>query len=52
LHNRAGGSADNINQTYTVNASSEVANGVWKLRAQDKASIDTGYISQFKLTFP
>ncbi|MFD9607776.1 M28 family metallopeptidase [Streptomyces sp. NPDC059083] len=52
LHNRAGGSADNINQTYTVNASSEVANGVWKLRVQDKASADTGYINSFKLTFP
>ncbi|MEU6625298.1 M28 family metallopeptidase [Streptomyces litmocidini] len=52
LSNRAGGSADNINQTYTVNASSEVANGVWKLRVQDKASVDTGYISGFKLTFP
>ncbi|MEU0406039.1 proprotein convertase P-domain-containing protein, partial [Streptomyces sp. NPDC006197] len=43
---------DNINQTYTVNASTEVANGTWKLRVQDKASIDTGYISGFKLTFP
>ncbi|XIE80289.1 M4 family metallopeptidase [Streptomyces sp. SBR177] len=52
LHNRAGGSADNINQTYTVNASTEVANGTWKLRVQDKASIDTGYINSFKLTFP
>ncbi|ROQ34462.1 Zn-dependent metalloprotease [Streptomyces sp. PanSC19] len=52
LSNRAGGSADNINQTYTVNASSEVANGTWKLRVQDKASIDTGYINSFKLTFP
>ncbi|MFF9848550.1 M4 family metallopeptidase [Streptomyces litmocidini] len=52
LSNRAGGSADNINQTYTVNASSEVANGAWKLRVQDKASIDTGYINSFKLTFP
>ncbi|MFD5327076.1 M4 family metallopeptidase [Streptomyces sp. NPDC127092] len=52
LHNRTGGSADNINQTYTVNASSEVANGVWKLRVQDKAAIDTGYINSFKLTFP
>ncbi|MEU8758016.1 M28 family metallopeptidase [Streptomyces sp. NPDC048659] len=52
LHNRAGGSADNINQTYTVNASSEVANGVWQLRVQDKAAADTGYINQFKLTFP
>ncbi|GGU92649.1 hypothetical protein GCM10010275_32280 [Streptomyces litmocidini] len=52
LSNRAGGSADNINQTYTVNASTEVANGTWKLRVQDKASADTGYISGFKLTFP
>ncbi|MFF9913961.1 M28 family metallopeptidase [Streptomyces sp. NPDC013457] len=52
LHNRSGGSADNIVQTYTVNASSEVANGAWKLRAQDRAAIDTGYINSFKLTFP
>ncbi|MFJ6404785.1 M4 family metallopeptidase [Streptomyces hydrogenans] len=52
LHNRTGSSADNIQQTYTVNASSEVANGVWKLRVQDKASADTGYINSFKLTFP
>ncbi|MEU7034716.1 M28 family metallopeptidase [Streptomyces sp. NPDC046237] len=52
LHNRSGGSADNIVQTYTVNASSEVANGAWTLRAQDRASADTGYINSFKLTFP
>ncbi|GGY25586.1 M28 family metallopeptidase [Streptomyces omiyaensis] len=52
LHNRSGGSADNINQTYTVNASGEVANGAWKLRVQDKAGADTGYINSFKLTFP
>ncbi|WP_436848702.1 M4 family metallopeptidase [Streptomyces asoensis] len=47
-----GGSSDNINTTYTVNASSEVANGVWKLRVQDNAAQDTGYINSFKLTFP
>ncbi|MEU3431045.1 M28 family metallopeptidase [Streptomyces gardneri] len=52
LSNRSGGSADNIVQTFTVNASSEVANGAWKLRVQDKASVDTGYINNFKLTFP
>ncbi|WP_406053940.1 M4 family metallopeptidase [Streptomyces sp. NBC_01077] len=51
LHNRTGGSADNIVQTYTVNASSEVANGAWKLRVQDKARLDTGYINSWKLTF-
>ncbi|MER7483677.1 M4 family metallopeptidase [Streptomyces sp. NPDC126510] len=47
-----GGSADNLNTTYTVNASSEVANGVWNLRVQDNAAIDTGYINSWKLTFP
>ncbi|MFG2789245.1 M4 family metallopeptidase [Streptomyces sp. NPDC048419] len=45
-------SADNVNQTYTVNASSEVANGTWKLRVQDQAAQDTGYINSWKLTFP
>ncbi|MFJ8112143.1 M4 family metallopeptidase [Streptomyces sp. NPDC096132] len=47
-----GGSTDNINTTYTVNASSEVANGVWQLRVQDNAAVDTGYINSWKLTFP
>jgi Zn-dependent metalloprotease len=45
-------SADNVSETYTVNASSEVANGAWKLRVQDMYSGDTGYINSFKLTFP
>jgi aminopeptidase S len=45
-------SADNVQTTYTVDASSEVANGAWKLRVQDMYSGDTGYINSFKLTFP
>ncbi|MFG1953849.1 proprotein convertase P-domain-containing protein [Micromonospora sp. NPDC048830] len=49
LHNRAGGAADNINQTFTVNLSSEVANGTWKLRVQDAAGGDTGYINSWTL---
>jgi subtilisin family serine protease len=49
LHNRAGGSADNINQTYTVNLSSEVANGTWNLRVRDAASLDTGRIDSWTL---
>lgn len=44
-------SADNVNTTYTVNASSETANGTWKLRVQDVASSDTGKINGWKLTF-
>ncbi|MFF1299884.1 MULTISPECIES: M4 family metallopeptidase [unclassified Streptomyces] len=47
-----GGSTDNLNTTYTVNASSEVANGTWRLRVQDNAAVDTGYINSWKLTFP
>uniref|UniRef100_UPI0004920725 M4 family metallopeptidase n=1 Tax=Streptomyces sp. 142MFCol3.1 TaxID=1172179 RepID=UPI0004920725 len=45
-------SADNVNATYTVDASSEVANGTWKLKVQDQAAQDTGYINSWKLTFP
>ncbi|MFJ4524743.1 M4 family metallopeptidase [Streptomyces sp. NPDC088810] len=45
-------SADNVNETYTVNASAESANGTWKLRVQDQATYDTGTINGWKLTFP
>ncbi|MER6677979.1 S8 family serine peptidase [Streptomyces sp. NPDC000983] len=44
-------SADNVITTYTVNASSEVAGGTWKLRVQDTAAQDTGRINSWKLTF-
>ncbi|CAL9420018.1 S8 family serine peptidase [Streptomyces collinus] len=47
----ASDSADNVNTTYTVNASSEVANGTWKLRVQDTAAQDTGTLNGWKLTF-
>ncbi|MFJ3169808.1 M4 family metallopeptidase [Streptomyces roseus] len=51
LRNRTGGSADNIIQQFTVNASSEVAQGTWKLRVRDAATLDTGKIDSWKLTF-
>jgi subtilisin family serine protease len=51
LHNRTGGSADNLITTFTVNASSEVANGTWLLRARDSAAVDTGFIDAWNLTF-
>ncbi|MFD3439538.1 S8 family serine peptidase [Streptomyces sp. NPDC058685] len=44
-------SADNVVKTYTVNASSEVAAGTWKLRVRDVASQDTGKIDAWNLTF-
>ncbi|MET7759352.1 S8 family peptidase [Streptomyces sp. NPDC005389] len=46
-----GGSSDNINTTYSVNASSEVANGTWKLRVTDNANADVGKIDSWGLQF-
>jgi subtilisin family serine protease len=46
-----GGSADNIAQTYTVNASSEAADGTWKLRVTDNAAQDVGKIDLWALQF-
>ncbi|MFF9002493.1 M4 family metallopeptidase [Streptomyces achromogenes] len=45
-------SGDGVNETYTVNAAAEPANGTWKLRVQDQATYDTGTINGWKLTFP
>ena len=50
LHNRAGGSADNIDQTFTVNLSSEPRNGTWRLRVQDAAAADVDFINSWTLT--
>ncbi|MEU1486156.1 M28 family metallopeptidase [Streptomyces sp. NPDC005752] len=44
-------SADNVIATYTVNASSETANGTWKLQVRDVAAQDTGYVDSWQLTF-
>jgi len=51
LHNRSGGSADNIVQTYSVNLSSEALNGTWRLRVNDNAGGDIGYINSWSVTF-
>ncbi|WP_307626652.1 M4 family metallopeptidase [Streptomyces turgidiscabies] len=45
-------SEDDVNEPYTVNASSEVANGTWQLKVQDKAAQDVGKINGWKITFP
>ncbi|MFJ9207870.1 M4 family metallopeptidase [Streptomyces sp. NPDC102264] len=53
LKNSSGSdSGDDIAETFSVNASSEVANGTWQLKVQDVAAQDTGRINSFKLTFP
>ena len=52
LHNRTGGSADNINQTYSVNVGAKARAGTWNLRVRDRASADVGRIDSWKITFP
>jgi lysyl endopeptidase len=51
LLNRSGGSADNVNQTFNVNLSSEALNGTWNLRVRDAANADTGRIDSWSITF-
>ncbi len=52
LWNLTGGSADNINQTFTVNASAITApNGTWTLRVKDLAAADVGNRNSWGLQF-
>lgn len=45
IHNRTGSGTDNITKTVTLNLSTELLNGTWKLRVNDNAAGDTGYIN-------
>ncbi|MFF3556007.1 proprotein convertase P-domain-containing protein [Streptomyces tsukubensis] len=47
---KGGGDADDLTKTYTVNASSKKAEGVWKLRVLDAVWGDTGIIDSWSLT--
>jgi subtilisin family serine protease len=49
LHNRTGGSADNIKETFTKNLSGEAANGTWTLRVRDAAFLDSGTLNSWTL---
>jgi serine protease len=51
LHNRTGGSADNLHQTYTpANFNGQLSPGVWTLLVSDHASIDVGTLDSWSLT--
>jgi hypothetical protein len=50
IHNRTGSGTDNIIKTVTLNLSSELLNGTWKLRVNDNAAGDTGYINSWSIT--
>jgi len=44
-------SGDDVVKAYTVNAAAEIANGTWRLRVRDAASLDTGRIDTWTLQF-
>ncbi|HET6291290.1 MAG TPA: proprotein convertase P-domain-containing protein, partial [Amycolatopsis sp.] len=50
---QAGGTseANGVHTSYTVNASSEPANGTWKLRVRDVHRFDSGTIEGFSIIF-
>ncbi|MDH2394021.1 proprotein convertase P-domain-containing protein [Streptomyces sp. HNM0663] len=45
-------SSDHVFKSYTVDVSSERANGTWTLRVRDTGSGNTGKIDAWNLTFP
>ena len=49
LLNRSGGSANDVNQVFTVDMSAVPADGTWRLRVRDGASFDTGYIDSWTI---
>ena len=51
LHNRGGGSANDLIGSYTVDLASESLNGRWKLRVNDNYTYDDGYINGWSLEF-
>ena len=51
LHNRSGGSANNIIETYSVDVGTKDSLGEWSLRVRDLASRDLGTINEWSITF-
>ena len=50
LHDRSGGSADDINQTYTPSFGSIPISGVWTLQINDNYDADPGTLNNWTLT--
>ena len=51
LHNRSGGSADNLVRSYSPDVSREAMAGTWKLRVNDNSLGDTGLIDGWSIVF-
>ena len=50
LHNRSGGSADDIDQTYAPSFGSIPISGAWKLQINDNYNADPGTLNSWTLT--
>ena len=51
LRTRTGGDADNINEIYVKNLSTEALNGKWRLRVNDSEAQDIGRINSWSIRF-
>lgn len=52
IHNRSGGSADNVIGTFTTSIyNGDTASGQWRLFVSDNARYDTGTLNSWKLDF-
>lgn len=52
LHNRSGGSTQNLNEVYNIAINPESSQGQWSLRVRDMAQMDTGTLQGWSLSFP
>lgn len=51
LHNRSGGSSNDLIRTYTSDLSAEALDGTWRLRVTDRGRGDTGTLNGWSITF-
>ena len=51
LRSPSGGSANNINESKTINKGSTSATGTWGLKVIDGAGLDTGFIDSWSIEF-
>jgi predicted extracellular nuclease len=51
LRNYQGGSANDIMETYEIDAGTIERNGVWKLKVRDAYRFDSGFVDSWSITF-
>ena len=51
LHDREGGSANNIQRSYSINASGVNSSGNWQLEIRDFWNVDAGYLNSWSIEF-